>query len=202
MSEQDSRASRPYRMGRRAEQVEATRQRIVAAAVGLHTTVGPADTTVSELAEWAGVSRLTVYRHFPEEETLFQACLAHWSARHPWPDPAAWRDIEDPGVRAREALAELYGWYGEHGDDLLPIYRDLPVAPRPAQESVDEHDRTMAEALVAGREAPEQRRLRLRAAAVHVVRFWTWHSLAVEQGLGDQQAAELAAGMLEAAVHG
>lgn len=202
MGEQDPRTSRPYRMGRRAEQVEETRQRIVAAAVDLHTTIGPAHTTVSELAERAGVSRLTVYRHFPEEEALFQACLGHWSARHPWPDPAAWWDNEDPGTRAREALAELYGWYGEHGDELLPIYRDLPAAPRSAQEAVDEFDRRMAEALVVDREVPEQRRPRLRAAAVHVVRLWTWHSLAVEQGLGDQQAAELAAGMLEAAAHG
>ncbi len=195
----DSSASRPYRMGRRAEQVEETRRRIVEATVALHTTIGPASTTVSELAEQAGVTRLTVYRHFPDQDELFQACFGHWSEQHPWPDPEAWRAIDDPRVRAAHAVGELYAWYGTHADDLLPIYRDLPSAPRSAQVAVDELDRTMADALVTGWDVPGQDRTRLQAAAGHVVRLWTWHSLAVEQELGDQPAADLAVALMHVA---
>lgn len=199
MADDGSPTSRPYRMGKRAEQVEKTRRRIVQATVDLHTTVGPANATVSEIAERAGVTRLTVYRHFPEQDTLFQACFGHWSQRHPWPDPEAWREIADPQDRARRALVELYAWYGEHAPDLLPIYRDLAVAPRSAQEAVEAIDRSMAEVLVTDWEVSGQERRRLRAAAGHAVRLWTWHSLAVEQGLGDQAAGELAASLLHVA---
>lgn len=193
-------AGRPYRMGKRAEQVEETRRRIVQATVELHTTVGPANATVSAIAERAGVTRLTVYRHFPEQDTLFQACFGHWSERHPWPDPEAWREFADPQDRARRALVELYAWYGEHAQDLLPIYRDLGVAPPSAQEAVEAIERSMAEVLVADWEVSGRARRRLRAAAGHAVRLWTWHSLAVEQGLGDQTASELAASLLHEAV--
>ncbi len=164
-------SSRPYRMGKRAEQVEETRRRIVQATVELHTTVGPANATVSAIAERAGVTRLTVYRHFPEQDTLFLACFGHWSERHPWPDPDAWREFADPQDRARRALVELYAWYGEHAQDLLPIYRDLAVAPPSAQEAVEAVDRSMAEALVGDWEVSEQARDRLRAAAGHAVRL-------------------------------
>lgn len=191
--------SRPYRMGKRAEQVEETRRRIVQATVDLHTTVGPANTTVSAIAERAGVTRLTVYRHFPEQDALFQACFGHWSAQHPWPDPEAWRSIVDPQERARRGLVELYAWYGEHAEDLLPIYRDLPVAPRSSQEAVVEIERAMADTLVAGWDAAGGAGGHLRATAVHVVGLWTWHSLAVEQELGDEQAAALAACLVRGA---
>ena len=77
-------------MRRRAEQVDRTRQRIVEATVELHGSVGPAATTIAAIAEAAGVTRLTVYRHFPDEDALFAARSAHWLARQQLPDPAAW----------------------------------------------------------------------------------------------------------------
>ena len=70
--------TRRYRKRLRAEQEQQTRQAITEAAVKLHGTLGPARTTVSAIAEEAGVQRATVYRHFPDEPSLFQAC----SARH------------------------------------------------------------------------------------------------------------------------
>ena len=68
---------RPYRMGRRREQLDATRRRIAEAAFELHATVGPAQTSVSAVAERAGVQRHTVYHHFPDLGSLFRACTEH-----------------------------------------------------------------------------------------------------------------------------
>ena len=79
----------------------------------LHGTVGPARTTVSAIADEAGVQRATVYRHFPDDQSLFDACTAHFYGLHPRPDPEAWASIADPDERLRKALADLYAWYGE-----------------------------------------------------------------------------------------
>ena len=65
-------ASRTYELKRRAELQEETRRRIVAAAVELHTTLGPSRTTVQAIAEKAGVTRPTVYAHFPDARSLFE----------------------------------------------------------------------------------------------------------------------------------
>ncbi|HEX7472558.1 MAG TPA: helix-turn-helix domain-containing protein, partial [Candidatus Limnocylindrales bacterium] len=105
-------------MRRRAELVDETRLRITEAAVRLHTTVGPANTSITGIAEEAGVTRLTVYRHFPDLEELFDACRGHWMSEHQPPDLAAWRAIPGLEDRARQAFADLYGWYGQNADDL------------------------------------------------------------------------------------
>lgn len=186
-------------MRKRAEQVEQTRQRIVEAAVRMHTTVGPANTTISALAEEAGVTRLTVYRHFPDEDNLFSACTQHWARQHPAPDPAAWRAIPDLEERARRALGELYGWYRENADDLLVLYRDIDVWPAAARDAAQAMVQALADALVAGAGLRGRARRRLRAAAAHVVGYWTWRSLCVEQGLGDAEAAELGTRLLSVA---
>src|SRR5215210_4031810 len=96
--------SRQYRQTRRAALQDETRLRITEAAVELHGTVGPARTTISAVAERAGVQRATLYRHFRDEAALFGACSSHWSAANPPPDPAAWAEIGDPVVRVRRAL--------------------------------------------------------------------------------------------------
>ena len=57
---------RTYRLGKRAEKQQETRRRIVEAAVDLHSTLGPARTTVAQIAERAGVQRHTYYAHFPD----------------------------------------------------------------------------------------------------------------------------------------
>lgn len=200
MHEQRQPDTHPYHMHKRAEQVEATRQRIVEAALRLHTTVGPANTTVRALAEEAGVTRLTVYRHFPDADALFAACGQLWHSRHPAPDPGAWRAITDVETRARHALAELYRWYRGHGEDLMAMYRDLAAMPATAQQAIAEDHQRFAEALVVRTGIRGRARRRLRAAAGHAVSVWTWHSLAVDHGLDDADAAALAAELLVAAV--
>ena len=64
---------RKYEKKRRAELEADTRRRITETAVELHGTVGPARTSISAVAERAGVRRSTLYRHFPDEAALFDA---------------------------------------------------------------------------------------------------------------------------------
>ncbi len=117
---------RTYRQKRRAQQQEDTRRRIVEAAVELHGTVGPAETTISAIAERAGVQRLTVYKHFPEEPALFAACTAQWQAHHPPPDAGPWAEIADPEERLRTALSKIYTFYANTEPMLANTVRDLP----------------------------------------------------------------------------
>ena len=120
---------RTYRQTRRAKASTETRERIVDAAIRLHMTVGPARTTISAIAEQAGVERLTVYRHFPREELLFRACVTQGWESFPPPDHRAWAKIADPERRLQTALTELYGYYGSVGDALAVIVRDFPHVP-------------------------------------------------------------------------
>ena len=103
--------TRKYVLKRRAERKADTRRRIVEATVELHSSEGPARTTISAIAERAGVERHTVYAHFPDERALFDACTAHWASLHPSPDPTPWLAIEDRERRLRGALHGVYGWY-------------------------------------------------------------------------------------------
>src|SRR5580765_191086 len=120
---------RPYRMKRRAELEGETRRRITESAVALHEELGPARTSISAIAERAGVRRSTVYRHFPDEETLFAACSSHWRAANPPPDPRSWSSIEDPAVRTRSALRELYAFYAGTEAMYVSLLRDEPLVP-------------------------------------------------------------------------
>ena len=103
--------ARTYKLKQRAAQQAETRQRIVEAAVALHESLGGAGATVTAIAERAGVGRLTVYRHFPDERALLTACTTHYFVQHPPPDPAAWARIADPESRLRQALGELHAYY-------------------------------------------------------------------------------------------
>src|ERR1700675_1308947 len=103
--------TRSYRMQRRAESQQQTRRRITESAVALHGSIGPSRTSISAVAAHAGVRRSTVYRHFPDEAALFDACSAHWAAANPLPELGAWSAISDPDERLRVALGELYAFY-------------------------------------------------------------------------------------------
>src|SRR5579859_2631776 len=102
---------RPYRMKARAELQERTRQRITESAVELHGTLGPSRTSLSAVAEHAGVRRSTLYRHFPDEAALFAACSGQWGSQHPVPDLKEWSLVSAPGERLRVALTEIYTYY-------------------------------------------------------------------------------------------
>ncbi|MGI8876027.1 MAG: TetR/AcrR family transcriptional regulator [Egibacteraceae bacterium] len=191
--------SRPYRMRKRAEQVNETRQRITEAAVHLHTTIGPASTTISALAEQAGVTRLTVYRHFPDDEQLFAACRNHWLVLHPPPDASRWLEVPPIERRARQAFDELYGWYADNCQELFPIYRDFATSPPAIREGMRAADANAADALVEGAEVRGTAHRLLRATAGHLVSFWTWRSLVHDHGLAHGQGVRLATSWLVAA---
>lgn len=177
-------------MGRRQEQLEATRQRITEAAFELHGTVGPAQTSISAVAERAGVQRHTVYHHFPDMTSLMRACTAHGMRITGIPEAAAWRAMEDPTVRLRQALGELYAYYDANARMLGNVVRDLPLmAHIGGAEAFAEHMTELFYALAQGwRDAPATQRLRM-AAIGHAMAFETWRSL-TGHGLSDAEASQ------------
>jgi AcrR family transcriptional regulator len=193
--------TRPYRMKRRAELEAQTRLRITESAVALHEELGPARTSMGAVADRAGVQRSTVYRHFPDEEALFDACSAHFRAANPPPDPRAWAAIEDPAERTETALRELYAFYGRTEAMYASLLRDAPVVPGVARRLRDFHGylQEVADLLVAGRGRRVQAARRTRAAIGHAVAFPTWRSLAREQGLSDEDAVALMCALVAAA---
>ena len=184
--------ARKYELKERAESVAATRRRIVEATVELHEQFGPARTTISAIAERANVQRLTVYRHFPDEHSLFTACSAHWTARNPRPDPADWALIRDPEERLRTALNELYVFYSRTERMTANVLRDLPQSPALQQvaKPVVTYAQRAREVLDEGWNVRGRKRTVLRAAIGHALDFETWRSLSRRESLGDQAAAE------------
>jgi AcrR family transcriptional regulator len=184
---------RKYELRKRAEHQEKTLQRIVEATVELHETLGPAKTTISAVAEGAGVDRSTVYRYFPDEHSLFRACTSHYIAKNPPPDPTAWWGIDDAETRLRIALTEIYAYHGRTEQMVEKTARDLPELPamREALVPYFEHWATIREALIANWKIEKECRERLIAAVGHAVDFQTWRSLVREQGLDDLHAVEL-----------
>ena len=192
---------RPYRKRRRAELEEDTRRRITESAVELHGTLGPSRTSISAVAEHAGVRRSTVYRHFPDEPALFAACSAHWGAANPSPDLARWAAIADPDERLRSALAELYAYYRRTRPMLENLYRDEETVPT-VKASFGRFRQYLAAAcdtLMAGRRARGGAHDRVRASIGHALAFATWRSLTLDEGLDDREAAELMCRLVAAA---
>ena len=160
--------------------------------------------TITDIARRAGVQRVTVYNHFPDEEALFAACSAHWRALHPAPDPAGWLACGESGERLRLGLRELYAWYRETEPMLANILRDVDVVPamRPFVEQglggyFEAVRGILGEAIRAG--VRGRRRARVDTAVRAVTDFYVWRSLAP---LGDADAADLAARFVELAAAG
>ncbi len=192
---------RKYELKQRAQHLEETRRRIIQATVELHRTVGPASTQISEIARRAGVQRVTVYNHFPGETGLFAACSTHWLALHPRPDPAAWLQIDGPGERLRTGLQELYSWYRETEPMTANVLRDAEIVPalRPLIErGFDGYLDEVRRILIAPFRVRGRKRDRVHAAALAATDFHVWQALGT---LGDQDAAELGAGLIELAVN-
>ncbi len=179
--------SRSYRQTRRAESQAETRRRIVEATVDLHSEIGPAATTVSMVAERAGVQRHTVYAHFPDELSLHMACSGLAMERDPLPDPEPWRAIADPRQRLLAALSQLYAWFSRNAQLMACVLRDMEVhaATRAVTElRMGPALETYRQVLGAGLSAPGRAMLHLAMS------YFTWRTLTREGGLSDTEAVQ------------
>lgn len=170
---------RPYRMTERAKSQEETRQKIIEATMHLHEDVGPRATTISAIAERAGVQRLTVYRHFPDETAVFQACTTHWLTLNPPPDPHTWAAIDDPVARLKTALAAFYRYYAATRRMWSASFRD--AADVPALEGPMKQFAGLvagvSDDLAAGFKAGRQPARLVAATVQHALTFPTWADL-------------------------
>ena len=192
---------RPYELRARAERQAETRRRIVDATVALHEEIGPARTTVAEIARRAGVARLTVYNHFPEDADLFAACQGAFLARNPPPDLGAALALEDPRARVQAALREVYGGYRAREPMTSKVLRDrgaIPALDALMARTADAAMAQLADALAAGFGARGRRAARVHAVVAVALDFATWRRLKAE-GLADDEAAALMAALVIAA---
>ena len=191
---------RKYELKKRAEQMGETRRRITEAAIELHGSVGPSRTTMSAVAERAGVERRTLYRHFPNEADLFEACSTHYFTANPWPDLDGWRAVRDPEARLERALDELYAYYERTEPMFTNVLRDAEVVDfaREAVAPLDAYLEEAADVLMIGRKVRGRRRELMRGALRHSLVFSTWRSLSAG-GIERSDAARLTSALVKAA---
>jgi AcrR family transcriptional regulator len=188
---------RSYRMRKRALSREETRLRIVEATMQLHQELGPRATTISAIAERAGVQRLTVYRHFPDEAAVFRACTSHWLDLNPPPDAQSWESLADPWQRLRAALSAFYDYYAATADMWTASYRDVDAVEalqEPMAEFAAHVERIaddLARPLRRGRKKTEPVTVTVR----HALAFPTWKDLRT-RGLKNPQMIDLVIGWL------
>jgi AcrR family transcriptional regulator len=179
--------TRTYTLKKRAEQQADTRRRIVEAAVDLHSSVGPAQTTFSMIAERAGVQRHTLYAHFPDERSMLMACSGLTAERDPLPDAAPWRAIADRRERLGAGLSALYGWYQRNAARAACVLRDAETHALTREISAMRMGPSMAayrEVLGAELDATQ------RAVLSLALSFYTWRTLTRDGGLTTGDAAE------------
>jgi AcrR family transcriptional regulator len=132
------------------------------------------------IAERAGVQRLTVYRHFPDEPSMFAACSGRWNERNPPPQGSG---------SPREVLTALYRYYRKVEPMLTKVLADMPYMPVVADQMAPFLD--FLEQLVGEMErAWRGRSAKRRATLKHAVQFETWRSLAALTA-DDRESADL-----------
>jgi AcrR family transcriptional regulator len=200
LSEQSrSTKQRAYRKVKRADDEQRTRARIVDAAEALHAELGPARASISAIAERADVTRATVYRHFPDDESLFLACSGQWLSRQQLPDPDAWGD-DDPLAVLHAGLTDIYRYFRKGEPMLTPVLRDADVVPALITETRLAREREWRERLT--RSLPGRRRKITQAAVAHAMSFGTWRSLCMDLGLSNASAVDLMVAMTAASANG
>ena len=187
--------------GARARNMRRTRERIVEAAMGLHTSVGPARTSVSAIAERAGVQRHTVYAHFPDEASIFRACTGHWLSLNPSPDHERWAEIAPFEARIAAAIDEVSAYWERTAGDLTPVFADVGKVAA-MDEAITFWGGVNGEwiaAAVGDHRLRGRRRARLEAALRHAFAMETWRSLTAPGGMTRPEAVRLMAGFVRQA---
>jgi AcrR family transcriptional regulator len=200
MSIENKKPARRYQLKARADSERQTRARIVQATMELHKEVGPAKTTVAEIARRAAVTRLTVYNHFPDDRALFSACQSHWMGLHPLPDFSAALALPHARERVRAVLCAFYAWYRKTASMAEKIQRDrgaVPALDALLKRTSDARLSQLSDVLAAdfGRGGRGANRTLIRLA----LDFWTWRRLSAE-GLSDKMAADLMTNAVDAAL--
>ena len=188
--------TRTYTLRKRAESQAETRRRIVDAAVDLHGSIGPAQTTFSMVADRAGVQRHTLYAHFPDERSLLMACSGLVHEQDPPPSADPWRSIADPGERLRTGLAAIYAWYERHAELLGCVLRDAehhPIVREISQLRFGPARAAYGEVLGAKLNARQRALLHLALS------FFTWRTLVRDAGLKQGAAVRTMADAIECA---
>jgi AcrR family transcriptional regulator len=173
-----SNEKRKYEKRERASKQDETRRRIAAATAELHASVGPARTTIAEIAKRAGVQRPTVYNNFATDKALFAACQAHFLSESPPPHL-------DPSDGLEKLLTALYRWWRKNQAMSGNVARDrgaVPALDELMRETTDARFDALADALGSTREE--------RALIRVALTFSTWKTLK-DRGLSDAAAARL-----------
>ena len=196
-----------YELKKRAERQEETRLRIVRATLELHESVGPALTTRSAIAQRAGVTRPTVYSHFPDDLSLGKACSSLGLSENPLPDPGRWEEISDPEERLRSALGDLYSYFRRRERLWANILRDRELlyangdpealeADAEIMGPIFSHWDRMKETIASGWGPSEEIPRVLLGAVGFALDFKAWRAMVRTQGMSDEQAIELMVGMV------
>lgn len=200
MNERDrSTKQRTYRKVKRADDEQRTRARIVDAAEALHAAVGPAGTSISAIAARAEVTRATVYRHFPDDESLFLACSGQWLSRQVLPDPDRWDTLDDPFAVLQSGLTDIYRYFRAGEPMLTSVLRDAAHLPAQINDARLEQEREWRTRLTRG--LPGRRRKAVQASVAHATSFTTWRSLCMDLGLSNASAVDLMVAMTAAAAN-
>jgi AcrR family transcriptional regulator len=199
-----SSGKRGYHLKERARRQAETRRRIVEVTVALHSEIGPAATTVAEVARRAGVSRLTVYNHFPTDGDLFAACQQQFLAQNPVPDLMPALALDEPAERVHAVLTLLYPSFRRQAPMSAKVLRDREAMPALDALLTRTRDAAIAEltqALTSGFAVTGAARVRLRAVIALALDFWTWQRL-TQEGLSDRKAAKLMADLVACSAAG
>ena len=180
--------AREYKMVKRREKVDATRRRIAKATFELHSTIGPAFTTVALISERSGLPRQTVYRNFATYLDLFRGCIAFGLEMNPLPDSTRWESISDPEERLKVGLTELYQWFEATEPVMTNAFRDYGAVKESAEalQPVGEVFYRMYGTLAHGLDGPG-----IAAILSLAVDFMTWKKLHREQGMASTAIVEL-----------
>jgi len=183
---------RKYQQKRRADKTEETRCQIVEATVKLHEELGPAQTSIKAIAETAGVQRLTVYRHFPDEASLFRACTAHWLEYHPLPAFSDWTDYDNPLDLTSRALLDFFRYYRKNERMWTVAYRDVEEvkALHEPMAAVEAYLDQIRDELLSAWTIKAEDKYQFSMTLRHCLRFSTWRSLKTEK-LSDKKIVEL-----------
>jgi AcrR family transcriptional regulator len=197
-----------YNLKRRAERQQETRLRIARATLELHEILGPALTTRSAIAERAGVTRPTVYSHFPDDLSLGKACSSLEMSDNPLPDPEPWAEIPDPELRLKKALGALYSYFRRRERLWANVLRDQEMllddpeaieADAEIMEPIFLHWDRMRETLAAGWGPPDSPPGLVLGAIGLALDFQAWRAMTRTQGMSDERAIELMVGMVRCA---